>query len=78
MYVCMYVCMYRVADKEVLQPSYDQLATAIRGVQSDALVFFAAVTWDDIVPAGFTAAPGTCAVLVGFLCSCASVVEYKI
>ena len=49
----------RVADKEVLQPSYDQLATAIREVQTDALVFFAAVTWDDIVPAGFTAAPGT-------------------
>ena len=48
----------RVADKEVLQPSYDQLATAIRKVQSDALVFFAAVTWDKIVPVGFTAAPG--------------------
>ena len=42
----------------MLQPSYDQLSAAIREVQTDALVFFAAVTWDDIVPAGFTAAPG--------------------
>lgn len=47
-----------VADRERLQPAYDHLATAIRAVDSQALIFFAAVTWDDPVPAGFTAAPG--------------------
>ena len=46
-----------MADREVLQPAYDHLASVIRTVDSSALIFFAAVTWDDIVPVGFTAAP---------------------
>lgn len=50
--------IHRVADREALQPAYDHLATVIREVDSSALIFFAAVTWDDVVPAGFTAAPG--------------------
>mmetsp|Transcript_32558 Transcript_32558/g.54897 ORF Transcript_32558/g.54897 Transcript_32558/m.54897 type:complete len:600 (+) Transcript_32558:3-1802(+) len=47
-----------VADRERLQPVYDQLVRAIRAIDEETLVFFAAVTWDDVVPAGFTAAPG--------------------
>jgi hypothetical protein len=48
----------RVADKNRLQPAYDKLASAIRAVDDTTLLFFAAVTWDDVFPAGFTAAPG--------------------
>lgn len=47
-----------MADKDRLQPAYDRLAATIRAVDPTTLLFFAAVTWDDIVPAGFTAAPG--------------------
>lgn len=47
-----------VADRQKLQPAYDFIAPRIRSVDSDALIFFAAVTWDDIVPAGFQHAPG--------------------
>lgn len=47
-----------MADREVLAPAYDILATAIRTVDPSALIFFAAVTWDDPIPAGFTTAPG--------------------
>jgi endoglycosylceramidase len=47
-----------VADKNRLQPAYDKLAAAIRAVDDATLLFFAAVTWDDIFPAGFTAPPG--------------------
>jgi len=46
------------ADKHTLQPAYDALVSAIRTVDQDRLVFFAGVTWDDVIPAGFTAAPG--------------------
>lgn len=42
----------------MLQPAYDYLATKIREVSNDILVFFAAVTWDDVIPNGFTNAPG--------------------
>jgi endoglycosylceramidase len=47
-----------VADRTVLQPAYDTVTKAIRQVDSDSLVIFAAVTWDDFVPVGFTAPPG--------------------
>lgn len=47
-----------VADRERLQPAYDFLAKAIRSVDRQTLLFFAAVTWDDIVPIGFDHAPG--------------------
>lgn len=47
-----------VADKDRLQPAYDVLSNAIRAVDASTLLFFAAVTWDDVIPAGFTAAPG--------------------
>ena len=47
-----------VADKERLQPAYDALAAAIRAQDSEGLIFFAAVTWDDPIPAGFSAPPG--------------------
>ncbi len=47
-----------VADREVLQPAYDTLATSIRKADPNALIFFAAVTWDDPVPVGFSAPPG--------------------
>jgi endoglycosylceramidase len=47
-----------VADKNNLQPAYDSLANNIRQASKDALIFFAAVTWDDIVPNGFDHAPG--------------------
>jgi endoglycosylceramidase len=47
-----------VADKNRLQPAYDVLSEAIRAVDNTTLLFFAAVTWDDVIPAGFTAAPG--------------------
>lgn len=47
-----------IADREVLQPAYDKLSTSIRQADPSALVFFAAVTWDDPVPVGFTAPPG--------------------
>lgn len=47
-----------VADKYRLQPAYDYIAEVIREVDKQTLIFFAAVTWDDFVPAGFTHAPG--------------------
>jgi endoglycosylceramidase len=46
------------ADQHMLQPAYDFLAKKIREVSSEILIFFAAVTWDDIVPVGFSHAPG--------------------
>lgn len=47
-----------MADKNRLQPAYDLLTASIRAVDPTTLLFFAAVTWDDIIPVGFTAAPG--------------------
>jgi endoglycosylceramidase len=47
-----------VADRTVLQPAYDTITKAIRQEDQDGLVIFAAITWDDFVPVGFTAAPG--------------------
>lgn len=46
------------ADKNRLQPAYDELVKYIREVDQDRLVFFAGVTWDDVVPVGFTSVPG--------------------
>jgi endoglycosylceramidase len=46
------------ADQHMLQPAYDYLAQQIREISHDILIFFAAVTWDDIIPVGFTHAPG--------------------
>lgn len=47
-----------VADKLRLQPAYDEIAKVIRSVDEETLIFFAGVTWDDIVPSGFSHAPG--------------------
>lgn len=47
-----------VADKQRLQPAYDILAPRIRAFDPNALVFFAAVTWDDPIPVGFEHSPG--------------------
>lgn len=47
-----------MGDEKRLQPAYDALSAAIRAVDSTTLIFFAAITWDDVVPSGFTAAPG--------------------
>jgi endoglycosylceramidase len=47
-----------IADKERLQPAYDVLAENIRQYDNNTLIFFAAVTWDDIVSCGFDHAPG--------------------
>lgn len=46
------------ADRLMLQPAYDSLVKDIREKDDKTLVFFAGVTWDDFVPAGFTAPPG--------------------
>lgn len=48
-----------VADRENLQPSYDYITDNIRKIDQETLVFFAAVTWDDPVPVGFSHAPGS-------------------
>jgi endoglycosylceramidase len=47
-----------VADKLRLQPAYDYLAPRIRSIDSSSLIFFAGVTWDDVVPTGFEHPPG--------------------
>lgn len=47
-----------VMDRTILQPAYDKVAADIRAVDQDSLIIFAAVTWDDVVPVGFTHAPG--------------------
>lgn len=47
-----------VADRIRLQPAYDVIARTIRAIDKSTLIFFAAVTWDDIVPVGFDHAPG--------------------
>lgn len=47
-----------VADKMRLQPAYDYLAPRIKSVDPETLIFFAGVTWDDIVPVGFEHPPG--------------------
>lgn len=46
------------ADKAYLQGAYDSLAQDIRKIDSETLIFFAAVTWDDIIPVGFEHPPG--------------------
>ena len=46
-----------VSDRELLQPAYDSVSSAIRSVHPDALVLFAGVTWDDL-GTGFTHPPG--------------------
>jgi len=46
------------ADEERLQPAYDRVVRHIRQVDSEALIFFAAVTWDNAYPVGFRHAPG--------------------
>jgi endoglycosylceramidase len=48
-----------IADKENLQPAYDYLVDTIRQIDNETLVFFAGVTWDDPIPAGFSHAPGS-------------------
>lgn len=45
------------ADRTRLQPAYDRINTAVRQVDTERLIFFAGVTWDDAGP-GFTHAPG--------------------
>lgn len=47
-----------VADRKQLQPAYDTISKSIRQNDNQTLIFFAAVTWDDIVPVGFDHAPG--------------------
>ena len=46
-----------VADHLSLEPAYDSIAKQIRTVDNDSLIFFAGVTWDDFIQAGFTHAP---------------------
>ncbi|KND04180.1 uncharacterized protein SPPG_01613 [Spizellomyces punctatus DAOM BR117] len=46
-----------VADRMNLQNFYDVIATAIRSVDPNAMIFFESVTWDNFV-VGFTHAPG--------------------
>lgn len=46
------------ADKLRLQGAYDRVASHIRKVNKDALIFFAGVTWDNTFPVGFEHAPG--------------------
>lgn len=46
-----------VADRENLQPMYDRVATAIRQIDTEHLLFFNSVTWDDFAT-GFTHVPG--------------------
>jgi len=45
------------ADRSRLEPAYNRINAAVRKVDSEVLLFFAGVTWDDVGP-GFTAAPG--------------------
>jgi endoglycosylceramidase len=60
-----------VADAVNLQPFYGEVAAAIRaaeaaaGVKSPRPVFAEPVTWDNFVPAGFTALPGAADGLAG-------------
>eukprot|EP01038_Epipyxis_sp_PR26KG_P011127 gene11127-14934_t len=46
------------ADSHRLLPAYDSLVDSIRLVDQETLVLFAAVTWDDVVPVGFSRPPG--------------------
>mmetsp|Transcript_14340 Transcript_14340/g.22349 ORF Transcript_14340/g.22349 Transcript_14340/m.22349 type:complete len:524 (-) Transcript_14340:51-1622(-) len=46
------------ADKRNLMPAYDYLNGRIRQEDDEVLLFFAAVTFDDFHPAGFSEAPG--------------------
>jgi len=46
------------ADGLRLQPAYDKLSEAVRAADPARLVFFAAVTFDDFVPVGFSHPPG--------------------
>jgi endoglycosylceramidase len=50
-----------VADREKLQPLYDELNTEIRKHDQDRLIFFESVTWEELgigQRLGFTHAPG--------------------
>jgi len=53
-----------VADRKLLQPAYDVVASHIRAVAPEALIFFPGTTWDrtglitDHLPQGFQHAPG--------------------
>lgn len=46
------------ADHLRLQPAYKTLARYIREVDTDTLIFFGGVTWDNVHPVGFTEPPG--------------------
>eukprot|EP01040_Poterioochromonas_malhamensis_P004359 gene4360-4673_t len=48
-----------VADRENLQPAYDYITDNIRKIDTESLIAFAAVTWDDPIAAGFSHAPGS-------------------
>jgi endoglycosylceramidase len=45
------------ADRSRLEPAYNRINAAVRKVDSEVLLFFAGVTWDDAGP-GFKSAPG--------------------
>lgn len=47
----------RNADATRLQPAYDRVMAALRGIDDEVLVFFEGVAWGDAGP-GFTAPPG--------------------
>jgi len=46
-----------VADRENLQPFYENASVSIRKIDSDRIIFFEGVTWDDVLT-GFTSVPG--------------------
>ncbi|EFA75181.1 hypothetical protein PPL_11255 [Heterostelium album PN500] len=48
-----------VADKKNLQPMYDRLNTGIRSIDSEHIIFFESVTWDELPKGvGFDHVPG--------------------
>lgn len=50
-----------VADREMLQPFYFNLSLAVRSAEvpgNNRIISVETVTWDDFIPAGFTAIPG--------------------
>ena len=43
-----------VADRENLEPMYNNLNTAIRQVDNKHIIWFESVTWDDFIPVGMS------------------------
>lgn len=49
---------HQVADRENLQPMYEDIAQKVRAQDDHTILMYESVTWDDFLPVGFNSTPG--------------------